>query len=540
MSEKRSLGAVVVLPLAALLATSTAVANGVDHTPPVDVPIPPSPDKLLPFPVVEEASSRAPLPFAELPRDAVALTTADLAAGVKQDGTGGPMRQNESLFLRDARVVKGKVSVPAGGARYVTEVWPGAAVASRDTLLLGGTARTVVDLGQVIVTRKDVNLNAGESVVLGSHVVTFGGAEDVTGTRGGGLSFASLAGVDWSRVGQGAFGVSATQPSWNNKLFRQGFFQGRVDEVTPKSIKLAWLSATRADTLTLADKHELGGKVKAGTEVPLAGGKKIKVTRVDGPGRVELETPDGVKTLTANADPRRTLEDSEARKTLVAVGKEFAVALDPAQGNAGTQEAYLEVYSGIHTIQAGEPLDVDAGWRAYPLATPNGRVVGLYAVNDKPLELSPATPSADGPAGSMKLQTTWSSAGDLETFGIDDAKGNKSARIPAKGRTTMNLIAGGGPSADAVLARVGTSAAAEVGALLPGASPANALDAGSPGAPGSTTTPPAPGTPPVATDPMAVWRPRLPWIAGGAAVGFLLGFLIGRPSRRRVVREGDD
>jgi hypothetical protein len=539
MIEMRRLRAVHALPLAALLAVSTAAANGVEPAPDPDKPIPPAADKLLPFPVVEEASSRAPLPFAELPKDAVALSTSELAAGVKQDGPSGPLRQNESLFLRDARVLKGKVSVPAGGARYVTEVWPGAAVASRDTVLLGGTARTVVDLQQSIVTRKAVALNAGESVILGSHVVTFGGAQDVSGTRGGGLTFSSLAGIDWARVGQGAFEVSATQPSWNNKTFRQGFFQGRVEEVTPKSIKLAWLSATRADALILADKHEMGGRVKTGSEVPLAGGKKIKVVRVDAAGRrVELDTPEGVKTLSANADPRRTLEDSEAKKTLIAVGKDFAVAFDPAQSDFTTQEAHLEVYSGIHTHKAGEPLDVDPAWRVYPLATPAGRVVGLYAINDKPIELTPATPTADGPAGSMKLQTTWSSAGDLETFGVDDAKGNKSARIPAKGRSTMNLIAGGGPSADAVLARVGTSAAAEIGALLPGASPAAAASgAADAGAPGATT--PAPGTAPAATDAMAVWRPRLPWIAGGAAGGFLIGFLIGRPGRRRA-REYDD
>ncbi|MEJ7732757.1 MAG: hypothetical protein WKG00_26590 [Polyangiaceae bacterium] len=536
MIELRRLRAVHALPLIALLAASTAAANGVEHAVDPDKPIPPAPDKVLPFPVVEEASSRAPLPFAELPKEAVALSTADLAAGVKQDGSGGAMRQNESLFLRDARVLKGKVSVPAGGARYVTEVWPGAAVASRDTILLGGTARTVVDLHQSIVTRKDVALGAGESVILGSHVVTFGGAQDVTGTRGGGLTFSSLAGIDWARVGQGAFEVSATQPSWNNKTFRQGFFQGRVDEVTPKSIKLAWLSATRADSLTLADKHEMGGRVKTGSEVPLAGGKKIKVVRVDAPGRkVELDTPEGVKTLSANPDPRLTLEDIEGRKTLIAVGKDFAVAFDPAQSDFTTQEAHLEVYSGIHTYSAGEPLDVDPAWRAYPLATPAGRVVGLYLINDKPIELTPAAPTADGPAASMKLQTTWSSAGDLETFGIDDAKGNKSARIPAKGRSTMNLIAGGGPSADAVLSRVGASAAAEIGSLLPGASVAGTPDAGAPGA-----TVPAPGTPPAVTDAMmTVWRPRLPWIAGGAAVGFLLGFLIGRPGRRRA-REYDD
>jgi hypothetical protein len=530
--------AALLAALAALLVSTQAAGNGVEARVDPDKPVPPSTDRVLPFPVVEEATSRAPSPFAELPRDLVHLTTPDLATGVKQDGPEGQVRHHESLFVRDARVSKAKVTIAAGGVRYTSERWPGAVPLGRDALQLGGTPRAVVDLAQSIVTRKDITLSTGDSVVLGSHVIGYAGSSEVANTRGGGLVIASLAGLDWGRVGLGGFEVSLNQPAWSPKTFRHGLFQGRAEDVNPRSIKLAWLSATRTDAIVLADKREFGGRVKTGTEIPLAGGKKIKVVRVDASKRVDLETPEGARTLSVDPDARRSLEDTEVRKKLVFVGKEFAVALDPSQSDFPKVEAHLEVHSGLHVHKHGEPLDVDPAWRVYPLATYAGRVVGVHMVSDKPIELTPAAPTADGPGGSIRLLTSWTPGGELEWFGVDDGKGGKSPRVPAAGRASMNLVAGSGPTAESLLAHTGAAAAASLAAAIPqpsGATP----DAGATAPASSAAAAPAAPAP---TDPIAIWRPRAPWIGAGAAAGLLLGFLIGRAGggRRRNRYDDDD
>jgi hypothetical protein len=298
--------------------------------------------------------------------------------------------------------------------------------------------------------------------------------------------------------------------------------------LTPKFVRFGWLSSTRTDSIVVADKEERAGNVKTGDEVALSGGGKVKVVGVDGAARrVRLDTPDGPKVLSVD-DPKRLIEDTEARRKLIVVGKEFAIVCSPARSDFGKNEAYLGVYSKIHVYKNGEAFDEDARWRVYPIAFPSGPVLSVYLVNDKPIELRPDSPTFAGPAQVFKLVTTWGSSGDLESFGIDDAKGGQSARVAAKGRSSIDLLAGGGPTIASLRGRV--TSLSESGA--PAASAGSAQPATSPPA---SSAPPSEPAGPIRSpaDAIAAARPHSRWMLGGVAAGFIVAMLLGAFRRRR-------
>ena len=286
-------------------------------------------------------------------------------------------------------------------------------------------------------------------------------------------------------------------------------------------MRFAWISATRTDAIVLADKLERGGKLKAGDEVRLPGDQKLRVTAVS-PGRfVTLDTPDGSKTLTAPPDPKVLPEDTDARKKLIFVGKQWAVVLNPDLSDFPAGQAQLFVYSGVRWYKNGELLENAAEWRAWPTALPNGRVVGLFVTNDKPLELNPKLRTLEGPGAVFRLVTQWTDAGELASFVVEDAKGTRCPPVPASGLKSIDLIAGTGPTALSLLARVKSNLAAQETA---------SGDAGVALAPSAQ---PSDRPPSFEQSPVAYVRPHLFWALGGAGAGFVLAALIGVMRRRR-------
>jgi hypothetical protein len=372
-----------------------------------------------------------------------------------------------------------------------------------------------------IVVRKDFTIAAGESAVLGSMSIRYASPLPFAGTLAAGITSESTAGLGFGQSGAGTFEASVTQPGWRPKVFHHGLVQGRPDEVTPKQIKFGWLCALRAESVTFADKLERGGKLKNGDEVPVGSGK-VKVTGVTPMRTVTLETPEGAKTLTAPADPNTAAEDSESRKKLIVVGKEFAVVLNPKLSDFTKGEAQIFVYSGIHTYRNGEAFD-GAEFKAWPTLTPNALVEGIVVTNDKPIELDAKKPSFDGPEGAFKLVASFSDGGDLRSVRLE--KGDaKTAEISMKGRASIDLVAGSGPTPASVFSRARKSAAE------PSAEPS---DAGAPAAPSaSATEPAAPADVSFKENPVAYTRPHLFWALGGAVFGFVLAALFGMMRRK--------
>ena len=511
--------------LSTLLWTGAAHANGYEAPVDLDKPAPPVPGGTLPFPLVEEPVPTAPaVGTKDLSRDAVYVGIPGLLADAELKNAAGAGRRGfEGVVVRQSRVAGAKATIPAGGLAYLAEVAPAAAPLEGARIGIGGAPRFLVDVEQTIVMRKGGTLPLGEPVVLGSSAIRFAAYLPLAGTASAGLAATSLAGYEWGRIGLGAFEISMTQPSWHSKIFRDGLVQGRIEEISPAFVRLAWLSATRTESIVVAETEVKGGLVKGGEEIPLDGGRRVKVTRVD-PGRVSLETPDGAKTLSIEGDPKRLVEDTEARKKLVSIGKDYAVVCLPALSDFGKGQAYVSVYAKLHTYRRGEALDGDTAWRVYPVAFPTGHVLGVYVVNDKAIDLSPEQASVKGPAGAFQLVTTWA-GGALETFGFDDAKGGHGPRVAGKGRTSIDLVAGGGPTIESVLGRTGI-------APPPDATPAAVAP---PAASAAPSPAPAPAAPSWRDDPVGFARPHLAWLGGGAVVGFLLAWLLGSFRRRPPV-----
>jgi hypothetical protein len=279
--------------------SGNAYANGVELVAPVDRPVPPTPDRPLPFPVEEEAAPRgAPSIVLEaLPDDFVYLTTAALTTGITYDNALAQKQECfESVILRGTSIAVGKVVIPAGGLAYVAETWPGALPFRQDALCIGGTLNTLIDFEQTIVTRKNVNLSLSEATVLGSEIFRLKSVTELGPARSALIEVSALSGFDWGELGTGNLLVSSNASGWHGKTFRYGFHQGRVEEVTPKAVRFAWLSGLRADSVVLAKKREFSGKVVAGGEVLLSTGRRVRVVRINPTLKlVQLETPDGKK-----------------------------------------------------------------------------------------------------------------------------------------------------------------------------------------------------------------------------------------------------
>jgi hypothetical protein len=505
---------------------SVAGANGDydDEAPAyVDAPISPTPGRLLPFPVKDEAAAVAPplIGAKALPVDPIRLEVPAFSAGFRHDTVlGTSLSEFQSLIIRQSRVEAGKVTLPAASVAYFVEAVPGAVPLGQDALYTGTRPQFLVDFDQSVVVRKGLTIGIGESVVLGSSVIRYANAVPLAGTLSAAFTLESLGGMPWSEFGLGSFEVSISQPAWRARAFREGMTQGRVEDVTDKQVRFAWLSGTRTDAIVLADKLERGDKLKKGDEVGLPGGRKVAVTVVS-PGRfVTLDTPDGSKTLAAPPDLSVLPEDSVVRKRLIALGNDWAVVLNPALSDFPAGQAQLFVYSSVRGYRNGELLENNDQWRVWPTALPNGHVIGLFVTNDRPVELSAKSTTLEGPAKVFRLVTEWSSSGELASFVVEDPKGTRSAPVSGSGLHSIDLIAGAGPIARSLLARVKSAEAA-------------AAEGGDAGA-----TPPAPSAPAAASPmfrehPVAYVKPHLYWVLGGAGAGFLLAAIFGVMRRRR-------
>src|SRR5215831_14511696 len=103
-----------VLVLASAVRENAANANGFEQPVDLDRPAPPSPERPLPFPVVEEAApTAAAIGPKDLPRDAVFVSAPMLASGSDQkNAAGAPSRAFEGVVIHQSRVASGKVSLP--------------------------------------------------------------------------------------------------------------------------------------------------------------------------------------------------------------------------------------------------------------------------------------------------------------------------------------------------------------------------------------------------------------------------------------------
>lgn len=523
--------------LAGILSAARAGANGeAEYVAPLDRPVSASPDRPLPFPVVEEPVPRGTPSIAaeRWPSELVYLTAPNLDAGSKHDNAVGGKRECfESIQLRGTSISAGKITIPAGGLGYVAEAWPGALPLNQDVICVAGVPRTLVDLEQSIVTRKNVTLAVGEGAVLGSEVFRFRSVTDFGNLKSAVIEVTALSGFDWARLGTGSLEVSTTEPGWHARTFHYGMHQGRLEEVTPKSVRFAWLSGLRTDSIVLAGKRELAEKLAAGAEAELADGAKIKVTRVDlGLRQVDVETPEGKKTLSAPPDSRLLPADSTLRKRLIAVGTKYAFVLVPEASDFAGRKAHIEVYSDLRRYRHGDGAPEDRAFKAYPLAHYTGAVLGLYLVNEQPLELAAGSPGIKGPGGAFELFATFGEGGELEALELRDRKGGKSAALPLGGRKSADLIAGAGPTVDAILGRAGSGTAATLHELWWKASQKPAVTAV------AKASAPSPAPEPAMTR-AELFRPdriraALPWALFSAAIGLVIGFLLGRMGRKRA------
>ena len=450
-----------------LLVATTALANGEsEYVAPLDVPVSSTPGRAIPFPVVEEAQPRGtPSNAIEmLPEDFALLRIQGLAQpSSQQNAVGGKSECFQTIVLRGSRIDPGKVTIPAGGLGYVTETWPAALPLRQDVICIAGVPNTLVDIEQSIVTRKNVTLASGEGTVLGSEVFRLRSVTEFGDARSAVIEVSALSGFDWARLGTGSLEVSTTEPGWHAKTFHYGMHQGRVEEVTPKSVRFAWLSGIRTDSVVLAEKREFAATVGSGTDIPISGGGQIRVVRVTGAlKQVELDTPDGPKILSANVDLRGLPADTAARKKIIATGQTFAALLVPDASDFSTDRAHLEVYSGIRQYRHGNVVPDARNFKTYPIAHYTGAVVGIYWVNDQPIELTPGTATFAGPYDAFKLISTWNKGGEITAFQLQDAQGAKSVALSTIGRKSINTLAGNGPTMHSMLARVGASAAGEL------------------------------------------------------------------------------
>ena len=450
-----------------LSVATSVMANGeAEYVAPLDIPVSSAPGRALPFPVVEEAQPRGtPSNATEVPpEDFAFLRIRDFAQpSLQQNAVGGKTECFQAIVLRGSRIDQGKVTIPAGGLGYVTETWPPALPLRQDVICIAGVPNTLVDIEQSIVTRKNLTFESGEGTVLGSEVFRLRSVTEFGDLRSAVIEVSALSGFDWARLGTGSLEVSTTEPGWHAKTFHYGMHQGRVEEVTPKSVRFAWLSGIRTDSVVLAEKLDFAATVSSATDIPISGGGQVRVVRVNGAlKQVELDTPDGHKVLSANVDLRGLPADTTAREKLIAIGSTFAAVLVPDASDFSTSRAHLEVYSGIRQYRHGNLAPDARNFKTYPMAHYTGAVVGIYWVNEQPIELTPVAAAVAGPYDAFKLISTWNSGGELATFQLQDSKGAKSVAVSAIGRKSINALAGNGPTVHSILARIGASAAGEL------------------------------------------------------------------------------
>ena len=532
MTWRRAVGtglAVLALGVAGFAEVRHARANGeAEYVAPVDRPVSAIPGRPLPYAVAEEAAPRGvpSILLQPLPADFAYLTTSQLSKGVAYDNALGEKRHClESIVLRGSELAQGKITIAAGSLGYVTESTAGALPFRQDALCIRGVPHTLVDFEQTIVTRKKVTIGLGEAALLGSELFRLRSITEFGDARSAVVEVSALSGFDWGRLGSGSLELSVTQPGWHAKTFHYGLHQGRVEQVTEKELRLGWLSGLRTDEVVLAEKREFAGQLAQGAETALGGGGRLRVLRLDpGARQIDLDTPDGKKTLSAGGDLRALPADSALRKRLIAVGSNYAFVLVPEASDFAARRAHVEVYSGLHRYRHGDVVPDARSYKAFAHAHYTGAVHGLTWVNDQPLELTPESPNLEGPARTFKLVTRWSKQGQLESFELEDGKGGRSAAVAAAGRKSLDFLAGAGPTIESILARAAAAPLAELSTALgkrqaEARSPAPASSAGSPPAARETASNPTS---------VALIRPALFWICAASVVGLLIGFGLGR------------
>jgi hypothetical protein len=339
-----------------------------------------------------------------------------------------------------------------------------------DTLIVHGKPLTLVDFDQVIAVQHHVALPISKSVAVGGNIFSYELGLVTVGTFSATVAINAVSGLDWSPVGAGTFALSTEQPAWNPNPFRRGLYQGDILAVTPGEVSWKWLSSNRMDAIYFADRTEFRGELHVGESAKLASGGEVKLVSVQPQVKhIELMTPDGPRTLSADIDASRLPEDAEARKKIIWRGDKKAIVLIPMGTSLEAGTAYLAVYSNVRAFRWGEPVDDDPAWRVYPIGCYTGHSGGLYFVNDKPIELTPEQPSVSGPERAYQLTTTWDANGTLRSFHVEDRDGGKTLEVPAADRQSVNFIAGDGPTVRSLLRVLGPTPAQQLTKALGGA-----------------------------------------------------------------------
>jgi hypothetical protein len=519
----------------ALLVRAVRANGEAEYVAPLDRPVSSSPERPLPYAIAEEQVARGapPLALEGYPTDLTYLTTPNLSAGKAISNALGHKRQCfESVVVRGSTLKGGKLTIPAGGLSYVAESSPLTLPFQQDALCIAGTEYTLVDFEQTIVTRKAVTLAPSEATVLGSEVFRFRSVTEFGNARSAVIEVSSLGGFDWARLGTGSLEVSTTEPGWHAKTFHYGLHQGRVEEVTPKSVRFAWLSGLRTDWVLLAGKREASGKVVVDSEVKLAGGGRIRVLRVDpNTKQVDIETPEGRKTLSVAGDLRNFPADTALRRKLIARGADFAVVLVPDASDFPSRQVHLEVYSALRQYAYAAPAPDDNAYKTYPMAHYTGGVLGVQWVNTEPLEISAANPVLKGPYATFKLAGAYK-ASELDSVVLEDPQGAQSGTLAVSGRNSLNLVTGAGPTLDSIMARAGVDIATSLHALWSSAATSRTdPKQEQPKANAPAKAPPAPTNRWLE---LARTTPGFLWALAGLAIGLLLGYLVGRAGRRVI------
>lgn len=460
------------------------------------------------------------------------------------DDFGRKPLKYDAVLIRQSRVEKGEVVIPAGGLAFLEDTWGGEVALRGEQVPVLGRLPTYIDYDMSIEVKENVTIPAGGAAVVGGQVYHYYATVGHEKMFNHSLHVRTIAGTDW----EWAFGapeLSATQTGWWGNRFAQLYNQGQAREISSKQLTFDWISGVRMDRLLYAEDKVFAGLAGPGEEWKV-GARTVRVAGIDeAAGTVTLEVVEnGAVTSVRTLGPVRgdlLIEDTGARKALILEDRDLVAFLSPWPTAFEGGKASLKVYGRAFSLTYGADYAGDPRFAVYPVGCPTGHNFGFMLVNKDEIRLKPGA-AFSGPEGYFRVVVDALDGGAVSAWHVEDAKGNRSINLGGPQVENVDLVLGQGRVAgQAILKDVGrallsrtyeSAARLEAAAAPDGGKPAGHEPARSSASSASSASP-APAAPAAVHPAEAGFSPALVIALGIMAAGAgAVGFEIGR--RRRA------
>lgn len=370
----------------------------------------------------------------------------------------------DTIIITQSSVKDGKVTIPAGGLRYIEDSLRGEVAITGEEVLFLGIKYIYIDFTQVIEVKENVEIPLGKSVVVGNQVYRYYAfVNHMRDNFDMAIHIRTISGINWDWAGIAPATLTINEDTWYKNEFSHLYNQGKAKEVTKDKVVFEWLSGGRMDSYLFAKKKEFAGLAEKGKTIK-AGSYEVKVADInEAAGTVTLQILQNgnlkaTKTIGPIESMELLIENNKVRQKLIFEYEDIAGFLSPWPEPFKEGKANLKIYSGAFRFNYGEDYPFDNRYTVYPIGCATGHGFGTMIVNKEPIVLTKENNVYNGPEGYFKIVIDDVQGDKVLAWHLEDKNGAKSVTLGGPDKINIDLLVGKGRVANNILEDIGLAA----------------------------------------------------------------------------------